>query len=84
MAMVNDTTLLTISWLYPLYVFGLDYRKMKTFDEKMTLDRKEKRILENQKKFYALTKSEDLNFDQKSLLTYAYQQVMLPLLIIMT
>lgn len=52
-----------------LYMFfGLDYRKMKTFDEKMMLDQKEKRIVENQKKFFALTKSEDLNSDQKELI----------------
>lgn len=52
-----------------LYMFfGLNYRKRKTFDEKMMLDEKEKRIIENQKKFISLYNSETLNADQKDLI----------------
>lgn len=52
-----------------LYMFfGLNYRKRKTFDEKMMLDQKEKRLIENQKKFIALSNSDTLNVDQKDLI----------------
>lgn len=37
-----------------LYMFfGLNYRKRKTFDEKMMLDEQEKRLIEHQKKVYS-------------------------------
>ena len=49
-----------------LYMFfGLNYRKRKTFDEKMMLDEQEKRLIEHQKKYIALSNSDSLNADQK-------------------
>lgn len=52
-----------------LYMFfGLNYRKRKTFDEKMMLDEQEKRLIENQKKYLALSTSDSLNADQKDLI----------------
>lgn len=52
-----------------LYMFfGLNYRKRKTFDEKMMLDEQEKRVVDNQKKFLAITKSDTLSTDQKELI----------------
>ena len=52
-----------------LYMFfGLNYRKRKTFDEKMMLDEQEKRLIEHQKKYIALSNSDSLNADQKDLI----------------
>lgn len=52
-----------------LYLFfGFDYRKRKTFEEKKHLDEQEKRLLENQKKFYAITDIKELTNDQKELI----------------